>query len=252
MSAASRGELVGYLPVGFPDLPTSIDAAVGVVESGVTALELGVPYSDPVMDGPVIQAAANRALDAGFRLPHVFDAVRGILARVDVPIFVMTYWNPVLQFGVERFASELAAAGGKGLITPDITPDSADEWIAVSDATGLDRVFLAAPSSSDERLRMIVEASRGWVYAVSTMGVTGAREDVDAAARRLVGRLRNAGADDVRVGIGISTPEQVREVLEYADGAIVGSAIVRAVADGGPGAAVALAGRLASALGGSR
>jgi len=252
MSAASRGELVGYLPVGFPDLPTSIDAAVGIVESGVTALELGVPYSDPVMDGPVIQAAANRALDAGFRLPHVFDAVRGILARVDVPIFVMTYWNPVLQFGVERFASELAAAGGKGLITPDITPDSADEWIAVSDATGLDRVFLAAPSSSDERLRMIVEASRGWVYAVSTMGVTGAREDVDAAARRLVGRLRNAGADDVRVGIGISTPEQVREVLEYADGAIVGSAIVRAVADGGPGAAVALAGRLASALGGSR
>jgi len=252
MSAASRGELVGFLPVGFPDLPTSIDAAVGVVESGVTALELGVPYSDPVMDGPVIQAAANRALDAGFRLPHVFDAVRGILARVDVPIFVMTYWNPVLQFGVERFASELAAAGGKGLITPDITPDSADEWIAVSDATGLDRVFLAAPSSSDERLRMIVEASRGWVYAVSTMGVTGAREDVDAAARRLVGRLRNAGADDVRVGIGISTPEQVREVLEYADGAIVGSAIVRAVADGGPGAAVALAGRLASPLGGSR
>jgi len=252
MSAASRGELVGYLPVGFPDLPTSIDAAVGIVESGVTALELGVPYSDPVMDGPVIQAAANRALDAGFRLPHVFDAVRGILARVDVPIFVMTYWNPVLQFGVERFASELAAAGGKGLITPDITPDSADEWIAVSDATGLDRVFLAAPSSSDERLRMIVEASRGWVYAVSTMGVTGAREDVDAAARRLVGRLRNAGADDVRVGIGISTPEQVREVLEYADGAIVGSAIVRAVADGGPGAAVALAGRLASPLGGSR
>ena len=252
MSAASRGELVGFLPVGFPDLPTSIDAAVGIVESGVTALELGVPYSDPVMDGPVIQAAANRALDAGFRLPHVFDAVRGILARVDVPIFVMTYWNPVLQFGVERFASELAAAGGKGLITPDITPDSADEWIAVSDATGLDRVFLAAPSSSDERLRMIVEASRGWVYAVSTMGVTGAREDVDAAARRLVGRLRNAGADDVRVGIGISTPEQVREVLEYADGAIVGSAIVRAVADGGPGAAVALAGRLASPLGGSR
>jgi tryptophan synthase alpha chain len=236
--------LIGYLPVGFPDLDTSVDAAVALVENGVDALELGLPYSDPVMDGLAIQKATQTALAAGFRVRDVFTAVERIRARVDAPVLVMTYWNPVVQFGVDRFADTLRDAGGAGLITPDITPDSAAEWIATSDRTGLDRVFLAAPSSTDQRLRDTVAASRGFVYAVSTMGITGARADVDAAARRLVGRLREAGAERACVGIGISTGDQVAEVLEYADGAIVGSALVTALAEGGvPGVA-----RAASAL----
>jgi tryptophan synthase alpha chain len=240
------GALIGYLPVGFPDLETSIDAAVAMAENGVDVLELGLPYSDPVMDGPVIQAATQRALHNGFRVRDVFTAVREIRSRVDVPALVMTYWNPVVQFGVQRFADELVAAGGSGLITPDITPDSAAEWIATSDRTGLDRVFLAAPTSSDERLHLAADSSRGFVYAVSTMGITGERKDVDTAARTLVARLREASADTVCVGIGISTGEQVRQVVGYADGAIVGSALVRALADGGVAGVADVAAELAA------
>ncbi len=239
-----RGALIGYLPVGFPDLATSIDAAVALVESGVDAIELGLPYSDPVMDGVAIQKATQAALSAGFRVRDVFAAVEGVRSRVDAPVLVMTYWNPVLQYGVDRFADTLRDAGGAGLITPDITPDSAAEWIATSDRTGLDRVFLAAPSSTNDRLADTVNASRGFVYAVSTMGITGARADVDAAARSLVARIREAGATRTCVGIGISTADQVSEVLGYADGAIVGSALVTALAEDG----VAGVARTASAL----
>jgi tryptophan synthase alpha chain len=240
-----KGTLIGYLPIGFPDLGTSIDAAIALVENGVDALELGLPYSDPVMDGLTIQKAAAAALEAGFRVRDVFTAVEAIRARVDAPVLVMTYWNPVVQYGVDRFADALVGAGGAGLITPDITPDSAEDWIATSERTGLDRVFLAAPSSTDERLRATVAASRGFVYAVSTMGVTGARATVDAAARTLVGRLREAGVENTCVGIGISTGEQVAEVNAYADRAIVGAALVAAL-DGGVSAVAAKAAELAS------
>ncbi|MCU1556912.1 MAG: tryptophan synthase subunit alpha [Microbacteriaceae bacterium] len=243
---AGGGVLVGYLPVGFPDLATSIDAAVALVENGVDMLELGLPYSDPVMDGLVIQEATQAALRGGFRVRDVFTAVEAVRSRVDAPVLVMTYWNPVLQYGVDRFADALVDAGGSGLITPDITPDSAAEWMLTSDRTGLDRVFLAAPSSTDVRLAEAVEASRGFVYAVSTMGITGARQDVDAAARALVARLRSVGAENACVGIGISSAEQVHEVLQYADGAIVGSALVKALADGGVAAVASAASRLAT------
>jgi tryptophan synthase alpha chain len=246
--ADGRGTLIGYLPVGFPDLGTSIDAAIALAENGVGALELGLPYSDPVMDGLAIQKATQVALQGGFRTRDVFTAVEAIRARVDIPVLVMTYWNPVVQFGVDAFADALVNAGGAGLITPDITPDSADDWIATSDRTGLDRVFLAAPSSTDERLKTTVAASRGFVYAVSTMGITGARSTVDAAARTLVGRLREAGAENVCVGIGISSGEQVAEVLGYADGAIVGAALVTALADGGIAGVAAKAAELASGV----
>lgn len=233
--AQGRGAFVGYLPLGFPDLQTSIEAAVTLAESGADILELGPPYSDPVMDGTVIQEATQAALAAGFRLRDTFTAVREITRRVDVPVLVMTYWNPVTQYGVDRFADDLHSAGGAGLITPDITPDSAGEWIAASERTGLDRVFLAAPTSSDERLDMIVSASTGFVYTVSTMGITGERTELDAAARRLVERMRSRATGPLRacVGIGISTPDQVGGVLQYADGAIVGTALVRALRDGG-------------------
>jgi tryptophan synthase alpha chain len=241
----ARGALIGYLPVGFPTLDESVEAAVALVENGVDVLELGLPYSDPVMDGPVIQAATQRALANGFRLADGFEAVRRITERVDAPVLIMTYWNPVVQYGVDRFADDLAAAGGAGLITPDLIPDEAADWIAASERTGLDRVFLAAPSSTDVRVRQAVDASRGFVYAVSTMGITGARSDVDEAARSLVARLGDAGSSASCVGLGISTAKQVAEVLEYADGAIVGSALVKALADGGVPAAGELAAELA-------
>jgi len=242
--------LIGYLPIGFPDLETSIDAAIALVENGVDALELGLPYSDPVMDGLTIQKATSTALQNGFRVRDVFAAVEAIRGRVDVPAYVMTYWNPVVQYGVERFARDLGDAGGAGLITPDVTPDSAQDWIAISEERGLGRVFLAAPTSSEERLRSAVESSRGFVYAVSTMGVTGARENLDAAARTLVGRLREAGATGpdtlpALVGVGISTPAQVAEVLGYADGAIVGARLVGALAEGGVAGVAATAASLA-------
>jgi len=241
-----RGALIGYLPVGFPDLQTSIDAAIALAENGVDILELGVPYSDPVMDGAVIQAATLTALSGGFRLHDVFTAISAIRAAVDVPVLVMTYWNPVLQYGVDRFAADLVAAGGAGLITPDITPDAAADWLEASERHGLDRVFLAAPTSSDERLALVTSHSRGFVYTVSTMGITGARQDLDAAAKTLVGRLRSVGAEHACVGIGISTAEQVRSVLDYADGAIVGSVFVKALAEGGVPAIAEVARSLAA------
>lgn len=231
--ADGAGALIGYLPVGFPDLATSIEAAVAIAENGVDVIELGLPYSDPVMDGPVIQKATQTALAGGFRLAHAFEAVSAITARVATPVVLMTYWNPVLQYGVDRFADDLVAAGGAGLITPDLIPDDAGAWLAASERTGLDRIFLAAPSSTDTRLQMISRQSRGFVYAVSTMGITGARAEVDSAARSLVARLRASGAERACVGLGISTAEQVREVLDYADGAIVGSALVTALDSGG-------------------
>jgi tryptophan synthase alpha chain len=251
-NADASGALIGYLPAGFPDLTTSIDAAVALANNGVDVIELGLPYSDPVMDGAVIQAATQQALGNGFRLRDGFTAVREITSQVDIPVLVMTYWNPVLQYGVDRFADDLAAAGGAGLITPDLIPDEGTAWLDASDRTGLDRVFLAAPSSTDARLRQAVEKSRGFVYAVSTMGITGARSDVDSAARTLVGRLRDAGATSTCVGLGISSAAQVAEVLEYADGAIVGSALVKALADGGVEAAGRTAAELAAGTSAAR
>lgn len=230
---AGRSAFIGYLPVGFPDLDTSIEAAIALARNGVDIIELGPPYSDPVMDGAIIQEATTKALAAGFTMADLFTAVRAITAATDVPVLVMTYWNPVMQYGVDRYADDLLAAGGAGLITPDITPDVAQEWIAASERTGLDRVFLAAPTSTDERLDLVVKSSTGFVYTVSTMGITGERTELDRAARTLVARLREHGATRACVGIGISTAEQIAGVSEYADGAIVGTALVRALRDGG-------------------
>ncbi|QIM18358.1 tryptophan synthase subunit alpha [Leucobacter coleopterorum] len=228
-----RGALIGYLPIGFPDLDTSVEAAIAMARNGVDVIELGIPYSDPVMDGVVIQEATLTALNEGFHVSQAFEAVRRVREAVDTPVLIMTYWNPVMQYGVDRFAQDLAAAGGAGLITPDITPDSADDWIVVSEAHGLDRVFLAAPTSADDRLEMIARSATGFIYTVSTMGITGERAQLDAAARRLTERLREHGAELACVGIGISTADQVAAALEYADGAIVGTVFVRALRDVG-------------------
>lgn len=244
--AEGSGALVAYLPVGFPTLAESIDASVAVLDAGADILELGVPYSDPVMDGPVIAEATQAALAGGFKLSQLFSAVAEITRRTQKPVLVMTYWNPVVQYGVERFAKDLDEAGGAGLITPDLIPDEAAEWLQASDDSHLERVFLAAPSSTQERLARATEMSRGFVYAVSTMGITGARHDVDSAARGLVERLRAVNATSVCVGLGVSTPEQVRDVISFADGAIVGSALVKALSSGGVPAVAKLAAELST------
>jgi len=225
-----RAALIGYLPLGFPDVPGSVEAALAMVAAGADVIELGIPYSDPGMDGPTIQRAVERALTGGTRVRDVFGAVERIAAS-GVPVLVMTYWNPVLRYGVDAFARDLAAAGGAGLITPDLIPDEAADWIVASDAHGLDRVFLVAPSSTPERLTSTSAASRGFVYAASTMGVTGERATVGDRAEQLVADTRAAGAEHVCVGLGVSRAEQAAQVATYADGVIVGSAFVRALLD---------------------
>ncbi len=173
--ADNRAALVGYLPAGFPTVARSVDAFHAMVDAGVDLVEVGMPYSDPVMDGPVIQAAADRALANGLRTRDVLDVVSKV-AGYGVPTVIMTYWNPVERYGVDAFARDLAGAGGSGLITPDLIPDEAGEWLAASDAYQLDRIFLVAPSSTDARIASTTAACRGFVYATSVMGVTGARE----------------------------------------------------------------------------
>jgi tryptophan synthase alpha chain len=247
-----RAALIGYLPVGFPTLAGSVDAAKALVDGGVDVVELGLPYSDPLMDGPVIQQAVDAALRGGTRTRDVLSAVEQV-AATGVPVLVMTYWNPVDRYGVQRFATDLASAGGAGLITPDLIPDEGADWIAASQAADLERIFLVAPSSTPQRLASTVAAGRGWTYAASTMGVTGARSSVGGAAAGLVERTRAAGARRVCVGLGVSTRPQAAEVAGYADGVIVGTAFVRALADaadlgGGLKAARALAEELSAGV----
>lgn len=244
-----KGSLIGYFPAGYPTLEKSVEAAIAMCQNGVDVLELGVPYSDPVMDGLVIQEATELALENGFKLGQVFEAVKAITEAVSTPVLVMTYWNPVLSYGVERFAKELSEAGGAGLITPDLIPDEAKEWLEASDKYDLDRVFLAAPTSTAERVKTACDLSRGFVYAVSTMGITGTRDSVDDLAKQVVASVRTASSDqNTAVGIGISSANQVEDVNGYADGAIVGSAFIRAYSEGGVQALTAKVTELSKSL----
>jgi tryptophan synthase alpha chain len=229
----ARSALIGYLPTGFPDVPTSIEAMTALVESGCDIVEVGVAYSDPGMDGPTIQAAAEIALRGGVRVRDSLRAVETI-SNAGGRAVVMTYWNPVLRYGVDAFSRDLAAAGGLGLITPDLIPEEADAWLAASDEHNLDRIFLVAPSSTPQRLAATIEASRGFVYAASTMGVTGARDAVSDAAPKLVSRVKAISDIPVGVGLGVRSGEQAAEIGAYADGVIVGSALVAALCDGLP------------------
>jgi tryptophan synthase alpha chain len=230
--AEGRAALVGYLPAGFPDVSGGIDALRTLVDAGCDVLEIGLPYSDPVMDGPTIQAAAQQALEAGTRTADVIRTVEAV-ATTGVPTLVMTYWNPIERYGVDRFAKDLANAGGAGLITPDLVPDEAAAWIEVSDEHELDRVFLVAPSSTDARLRMTTDACRGFVYATAVMGVTGARESSSSLAGPLVERTHAVTDLPVGVGLGVSNGDQAAEIAGFADGVIVGSALVRTLLDAG-------------------
>lgn len=244
--AESRAALVGYLPAGFPTVSGSKDYLRSMVEAGCDLIEVGLPYSDPVMDGPTIQAAAEQALSAGFRVRDVFDVVSSV-AEAGGRAVVMTYWNPVLKYGVDAFARDLAAAGGLGLITPDLVPDEADDWMAASEAHGLDRVFLVAPSSTEDRIDMTARASSGFLYATAVMGVTGARDVVSSQAPELVARVRAHSSIPVGVGLGVKSGAQAAEIAGFADGVIVGSAFVSA-ANEGDAAVRALAADLAKGV----
>ncbi|MFF9558061.1 tryptophan synthase subunit alpha [Streptomyces albus] len=225
--AENRAALVGYLPAGFPTVEGGAAACTALLESGCDIVEVGLPHSDPVMDGPVIQTADTIALRGGVRIADVIETVRQAHAATGKPVLVMTYWNPVDRYGAERFAEELAAAGGAGCILPDLPVEESDGWRKAAERTGLATVFVVAPSSRDERLATITAAGSGFVYAASLMGVTGTRESVGNEARELVTRVRATTPLPVCVGLGVSNPEQAAEVAEFADGVIVGSAFVK-------------------------
>lgn len=224
--AEDRAALVGYLPAGFPDKRTAIKAALAMAEAGADVIEVGLPYSDPLMDGPVIADAVYQALRAGTRIADVFDTVQAI-AGAGTAVVIMTYWNPVDQYGTDAFARDLMNAGGAGLITPDLTPEEAAPWLEASDSCGLDRIFLVAPSSPEHRIAEITRVCRGFVYAVSLMGITGTREALSSGAATLVRRTREHTSLPVAVGVGVSSRDQAAEVAGFADGVIVGSAFVR-------------------------
>jgi tryptophan synthase alpha chain len=232
--AEGRGALIGYLPAGFPTVDGSKDLIAATIDGGADLIEVGVPYSDPVMDGPTIQAASVTALDNGFRLKHLFEVVESVSARGGRAV-VMTYWNPVNRYGVDRFARDLASAGGLGLITPDLIPDEASSWLEASASHGLDRIFLVAPSSSEERIALTAAASSGFLYATAVMGVTGARDQVGAHASDLVRRTRAHTALPIGVGLGVRSGDQAAQVASFADAVIVGSALVTAAAEGPAG-----------------
>ena len=245
--AEGRAALVGYLPAGYPTVDGSVELLNALTEGGCDLLEIGVPYSDPVMDGPTIQAAAETALRAGTRLRDVMSVVERVSAAGGRAV-VMTYFNPVLRYGVDAFARDLAAAGGLGLITPDLIPEEADEWLAASDQHGLDRTFLVAPSSSEERIASTAAASRGFLYATSTIGVTGARDSVGTAAPTIVARCRPHTMLPIGVGLGVRSGDQAAEVAAFADGVIVGSAFVTAAERGGAAGVRELAAELAAGV----
>ncbi|KQW53295.1 tryptophan synthase subunit alpha [Nocardioides sp. Root1257] len=228
--AEDRAALVGYLPAGFPDVAGSIEALRTMVDAGCDVIEVGLPYSDPVMDGPIIQRAVQQALDTGFRVDDVFRVVEAV-AATGTPTLVMTSWNPIERRGVDRFAQQVQDAGGAGLITPDITPDFAEEWIAAADARDLDKVFLVSPSSTDERIAMTTSHCRGFVYATGIMGVTGTKQATAEGVAPLIARTKATTDLPVGVGVGVSTRAQAADLSAHADAVIVGSAFVRTLLD---------------------
>ena len=224
----NRAAVIGYLPAGFPSVDGAVQIICAMLENGVDAIEIGLPYSDPLMDGPDIQQAVDIALRNGTTTDDVLHTVARVRAAGGAAV-VMSYWNPIERYGVDRFAKALAQAGGLGVVTPDLTIEESAAWAKATDAHDLDRIYLVAPSSTPDRIAAIAAQVRGFVYAASTMGVTGARSSVDNAAQDLVARTRAITALPIAVGLGVSTGEQAAEIGSYADGVIVGSAFVRRV-----------------------
>ncbi|WFB10067.1 tryptophan synthase subunit alpha [Streptomyces sp. LX-29] len=233
--AENRAALIAYLPAGFPTVDGGIEAVKAAFAGGADVVEVGLPHSDPVLDGPVIQTADDIALRGGVKIADVMRTVREAHTATGKPVLVMTYWNPIDRYGVERFTAELAEAGGAGCILPDLPVQESALWREHAEKHGLATVFVVAPSSKDERLAEITAAGSGFVYAASLMGVTGTRESVGAQAEDLVRRTRAAAAArhglPVCVGLGVSNATQAAEVAAFADGVIVGSAFVQRLLD---------------------
>ncbi len=249
-AAQRRAALIGYLPVGFPSVKGAIGAATAMAQAGADIIEIGLPYTDPLIDGPVIQEAVHRALVGGTRVADVVTTAAAVSAA-GVPVLVMTYWNPVDSYGVDAFARDLAAAGGAGMITPDLTPEEAGPWLEAAGRWGLDPVFLVAPSSTDERIAKVASVCGGFVYAASVMGVTGTRDAVSDAAAALVARVREHTRLPVAVGLGVRDGAQAARVAQFADGVIVGSAFVQCLLDApDEQAGIAGVGRLTAELAG--
>jgi tryptophan synthase alpha chain len=218
---------VGFITAGDPSLERTAEAALALEAGGVDVLELGVPFSDPLADGPVIQRASERALRRGVTLAAVLELVKQIRRRSELPLLLFSYYNPLLRYGLGRLADDARHAGLDGVLVTDLPPEEADPWLAEARRAALDTVFLASPTSPDERLRRVAAESRGFVYAISRTGVTGERDALSADARPLLSRLRDLSDVPVAVGFGLSTPEQVGAAAALADGVVVGSALVR-------------------------
>ncbi|WP_433022262.1 tryptophan synthase subunit alpha [Kribbella sp. CA-294648] len=230
---SGRAALVGYLPAGYPTIDGGVDAIKALVDGGADVIEIGLPYSDPVMDGVTIQRATEIARAGGLRTRDVLSTVEKVAAYSDVPVLVMTYWNPIERYGVDRFAADFAGVGGAGLITPDLIPDEGAEWIAAADKFELDKVFLVSPSSTDSRIALTTSNCRGFVYATAVMGVTGTRDQASDLAEPLVARTKATTGLPVGVGLGVSTADQAAGIAAYADAVIVGSAFVKVLEQGG-------------------
>ncbi len=228
LKSQDRAALIGYIPAGFPSKEKCFEVIKAMVDGGVDAIEIGFPYSDPVMDGPIIQAAADISLKAGTGAADVFETL-AYATSLDVPAVVMTYWNPIERYGVAKFATELARNGGSGVITPDLTIEESTEWAQACADNGINRIYVVAPSTSEDRLPKVTSQCSGFVYAASLMGVTGTRTSVSSGAKDLVAKVRATTGTPVSVGLGVSTQNQAAEVAEYADGVIVGSAFIRLV-----------------------
>ena len=226
----NRAALIAYIPAGFPSQSGCAKAIQALAEAGVDAIEIGFPYSDPVMDGPVIQEAADISLKAGTKAADVFAALK-VASNTGVAAVVMTYWNPIAKYGVEKFAQSISDNGGSGVITPDLTIEESEEWIAATTKIGINPIYVVAPSTNNERLRNVTAKTGGFVYAASLMGVTGTRNTVSSGASELVARVRSVTNLPISVGLGVSTREQAKSVAAYADGVIVGSAFIKLLLD---------------------
>ena len=226
LKRAGRKGFIPYITAGDPDLAATEELLFTLAQSGATLIELGVPFSDPMADGPVIQRASERALQHGFGLQDILDTAARARKRIDVPVILFSYYNPLLQFGLKRLAQAAADAGIDGVLVTDLTPEESGEFEVELRAHGLDMIFLVAPTSTDERLQLVAEHASGFIYAVSRAGVTGARSSVSAEAEKLVNRMRRFSELPIAVGFGISNAEQVTDVQRYADAVVVGSALV--------------------------
>lgn len=218
--------LVAFVTAGDPLPEATAEIVVALAEGGADVVELGIPFSDPLADGPTIQASSQRALDAGMTPPQVLEIVRRARERTEVPLVLMGAWNPVLQYGMPRFVADAVAAGADGTIMTDLTPEEAGEWKRVSTAGGLDTIFLLAPTSTEARMALVGRMASGFVYCVSRTGVTGAQETVPADLPPLIARIRARAESPICVGFGIARPEHVGAICQYADGVVVGSALV--------------------------